>query len=146
MVRITRRPSMWREMDQLQREMNRLIAATEQKGIVGTSGFPSINIWANEDGQFISAEMPGFSPEDINIDATADTLTISGSRKMDASGEEIRYHRNERGYGEFKRTIQLPFMIDTESVKASFKNGVLAIHLQRAEADKPKKIAVTSAK
>ncbi len=145
MYRITRRPSIWREMDQLQREMNRLFAATDRQGIVGSSGFPSINIWANEEGQFISAEMPGFSPDDINIDATADTLTISGSRKMDESGEETRYHRNERGYGEFKRTIQLPFMIDTENIKASFKNGVLAIHLQRAEADKPKKIAVKSA-
>lgn len=145
MYRITRRPSIWREMDQLQREMNRLFAANERQGFFNAPGFPAINIWANEEGQFISAEMPGFSPEEINIDATADTLTISGSRKMDESGEETRYHRNERGYGEFKRTVQLPFMIDTDSVKASFKNGVLAIHLQRAEADKPKKIAVKSA-
>lgn len=145
MVRITRRPGMWREMDQLQREMNRLFAATERQGFLNAPGFPSINIWANEEGQFISAEMPGFSAEDINIDATADTLTISGNRKMDESGDETRYHRNERGYGEFKRTVQLPFMIDTGSVKANFKNGVLAIHLQRAEADKPRKIAVKSA-
>lgn len=145
MYRIVRRPSIWHEMDQLQREMNRLFAATDRQGIMNSPGFPAINIWANEEGQFISAEMPGFSADDINIDATADTLTISGSREIDESGDETRYHRNERGYGEFKRTIQLPFMIDTESVKASFKNGVLAIHLQRAEADKPKKIAVKSA-
>jgi len=145
MYRITRRPSIWREMDQLQREMNRLFAATDRRGLLNTPDFPALNIWANEEGQFISAEMPGFSADDINIDATADTLTISGSREIDESGDETRYHRNERGYGEFKRTIQLPFMIDTESVKASFKNGVLAIHLQRAEADKPKKIAVKSA-
>jgi len=145
MYRIIRRPSIWREMDQLQREMNRLFAATEQQGFINSPGFPSINIWANEEGQFISAEMPGFTADDIDIDATADTLTISGSRTMDESGKETRYHRNERGYGEFKRTIQLPFMIDTNSVKASFKNGILAIHLQRAEADKPKKIAVKSA-
>ena len=145
MYRTTRRPSIWREMDQVQREMNRLFAATDRPGILNSPGFPAINIWANEEGQFISAEMPGFNAEDINIDATADTLTISGSRKMNESGDETRYHRNERGYGEFKRTIQLPFMIDINSVKASFKNGVLAIHLQRAEADKPKKIAVKSA-
>lgn len=145
MYRITRGPSIWREMDQLQREMNRLFAATEGQGLVNAPGFPAINIWANEEGQFISAELPGFNAEEISIDATADTLTISGSRKMEESGEETRYHRNERGYGEFTRTIQLPFMIDTESIKASFKNGILAIHLQRAEADKPKKIAVKSA-
>ena len=145
MVRMTRVPSIWREMDQLQHEMNRLFATADRQQVFNAPGFPLVNIWANEDGQFISAELPGFSAEDINIDATADTLTISGSRKMDDSDESTRYHRNERGYGEFKRSIQLPFMIDTGSVNASFKNGILAIHLERAEADKPRKIAVKSA-
>jgi len=145
MYKMTRAPSIWREMDQLQREMNHLFAASNQHRAVNTPGYPAINIWANDEGQFINTEMPGFKTEDIDINATADTLTISGSRKVDDMGEGSRYHRNERGYGEFKRTVQLPFMIDTASVKASFKNGVLAIHLQRAESDKPKKIAVKSA-
>ena len=145
MYRTTRMPSILREMDQLQQEMNRLFAVSARQQPINSPGFPPINIWANEEDQFISAEMPGLKAEDINIDTTADTLTISGSRATDVTDEDARYHRRERGYGKFKRTVQLPFMIDTDSVNASFKNGVLAIHLQRAEADKPKKIAVKSA-
>ena len=145
MYRVTRKPSMWREMDQLQREMNHLFAASNRNQTRVSPGSPAINIWANEEGQFISAEMPGFQAEDIDINTTADTLTISGSRNVDEMSEDSRYHRNERRYGEFKRTVQLPFMVDTASVKASYKNGVLTINLQRAEADKPKKIAIKSA-
>ena len=58
--------------------------------------------------------------------------------------KEAHYHRRERSYGSFSRTVQLPFMVDTNKVEASFKNGVLLINLPRAEADKPKKIAIKS--
>ena len=144
MVSKFRVPTRWREMDQLQREMNRLF---EGSSVIHTSGshkYPAINLWANEEGQIIRAEMPGIKADDINIDVTSDTLTISGERTHDEAIENTRYHRQERGYGSFTRTLQLPFMIDTGSVEATFKNGVLDIKLQRAESDRPKKIAVKS--
>ncbi|MCD6356053.1 MAG: Hsp20/alpha crystallin family protein [Anaerolineaceae bacterium] len=144
MYRRIRVPSIWREMDQLQREMSRLFEDAVGKRTVGSFGFPAINLWANDDGQFIRAEIPGFKPDDINIEATADTLTISGSRSQEKEAKGKRYHRQERGYGSFTRTIQLPFIIDTGSVEANYKNGILNIKLQRAESDKPKKIAVKS--
>jgi len=137
-------PSRWREMDQLQREMNRLFEGSTEKHTLGSRKYPAINLWANEEGQIIRAEMPGIKVDDINIDVTSDTLTISGSRTHDEAVENTHYHRQERGYGSFTRTLQLPFMIDTGSVEAIFKNGVLEIKLQRAESDKPKKIAVKS--
>jgi len=137
-------PSLWREMDQLQREMNHLFEASCGKRALGSPEFPAINLWANEEGQFIRAEMPGIKANDINIDVTADTLTISGSRSHDEAVENTRYHRQERRYGTFTRIVQLPFMVDTSSVEANLKNGVLDIKLQRAESDKPKKIAVKS--
>jgi HSP20 family protein len=90
----------------------------------------------------VSAEMPGVQPDDISIDVTGDALSISGERKPDKVIQEVRYHRRERAYGSFSRTIQLPFMVDTHKVEASFKDGVLVISLPRAEADKPKKIAI----
>jgi len=58
--------------------------------------------------------------------------------------KDANYHRRERGYGSFSRTIQLPFMVDPNKVEANFKNGVLMISLPRAEVDKPKKITVKS--
>jgi len=144
MYRRYQRPSIWQEMDQLQREMNRLFdASTKERAFISPS-YPAINIWTNEDGQLITAEMPGVNPDDLSIDVTGDALSISGERKQEEVGKEVRYHRRERSFGSFSRTIQLPFMVDTNQVEASFQNGILQIHLPRAEADKPKKIKVKS--
>ena len=144
MYRRFRRPSIWQEMDQLQREMNRLFDATSKGRVFTAPSYPSINIWTNDDGQLISAEMPGVNPEDIDIDVTGDALSISGERKSDEVAKEANYHRRERSYGSFSRTVQLPFIVDTNKVEANFKNGVLMISLPRAEADKPKKITIKS--
>jgi HSP20 family protein len=144
MYRSFRRPSIWQEMDQLQREMNRLFDTTSKERMLNSPSYPAINIWTNDDGQFISAEMPGVHPDNIDIDVTGDALSISGVRKQDEVAKEAHYHRRERSYGSFSRTIQLPFMVDTNKVEASFKNGVLSISLPRAEADKPKKITIKS--
>jgi len=124
--------------------MNRLFDATSRGSVFNPPSYPAINIWTNEEGQLISAEMPGINPDDIDIDVTGDALSISGERKPDEVGEEMRYHRRERTYGSFSRTIQLPFMVDTTKVEANFKNGILMISLPRAEADKPKKITIKS--
>ena len=145
MIRRFRRPSsIWQEMDQLQREMNRLFDVTSRGRVFTAPSYPAMNIWTNEDGQLISAEMPGVHPDDIEIDVTGDALSISGERKQDEVAEEALYHRRERSYGTFSRTIQLPFMVDTNKVEANFKNGILMISLPRAEADKPKKITIKS--
>ena len=139
-----RRFGILQEMDQLQREVNRLLDATNKGHVFNTPTYPAVNIWANGDGQVISAEMPGVRAEDLDIDVTGDAISISGVRKPDEVIKEARYHRRERNYGSFSRTVQLPFIVDTNKVEASFINGVLLINLPRAEADKPKKIAVKS--
>ena len=144
MNRRFQRPGLLQEMDQLQREVNRLFDATNKGRVFNTPTYPAVNIWTNDDGQVISAEMPGIRPEDLDIDVTGDALSISGIRKPDEVSKEARYHRRERNYGSFSRTVQLPFMVDTNKVEASFKNGVLFINLPRAEADKPKRITVKS--
>jgi len=144
MYRRFRKPSLWQEMDQLQREMNRLFDASGSGRVFTAPSYPAINIWTNDDGQLISAEMPGVHPDDINIDITADGLSISGERKPDKTEEGARYHRRERGYGSFNRTIQLPFLVDSNKAEANFKNGVLMISLPRAEVDKPKKVMIKS--
>jgi HSP20 family protein len=138
------RPRVLQEIDQLQSEMNRLFDATNKRRVFNAPAYPAINIWVNKDGQLISAEMPGVHPEDLDIDVTGDALSISGVRRSDEVAKEARYHRRERNHGSFSRTIQLPFMVDTSRVEASFKNGVLFIILPRAEADKPRRIAVKS--
>jgi len=142
MYRRYRVPSVWREMNRLQREMNRLFDDTYPHRARRAAGYPAMNVWANEDGLIITAEVPGVKPEDIDISVVGDTLTLSGSHKPDELKEDSRYHRQERGYGDFTRSIQLPFLVNVKKVEATFQNGVLNITMPRAEEDKPKKITV----
>jgi HSP20 family protein len=132
-------------MDRLQREMNRFFETYSPVRYRPAPSFPAMNIWSNEEGVLITSEVPGVKSEDIDIQVVGDTLTLSGERKPDEVQGDARYHRQERGYGKFARSIQLPFSVDVNRVDARFKNGVLLIKLPRAEEDKPKKIAVKAA-
>lgn len=145
MYRRYRIPTIWREMDRMQRDMNRLFDTYNPGRLRSAPGYPAMNIWSNEDSLTLTAEMPGVSPEDIDISVVGETLTLSGERKHDDTNGSTRYHRRERGYGKFTRSIQLPFPVDVNKVEAGFSNGVLNIALPRAEEDKPRKIAVKSA-
>ena len=145
MYRRYRVPRVWREVDQLQNEMNRLFNSYYPTRRRVAPSYPAVNVWTNDDGLVLTAEVPGVNPDDIEISVVGQTLTLNGERKRDEVDENVRYHRRERGYGKISRSIELPFLVDVDSVSATFKNGVLHISLPRAEADKPKKIAVKSA-
>jgi HSP20 family protein len=136
---------MWREMEQLQREMGRLVPGPSSGRLQKTADFPAMNIWANEDGQIVTAEVPGVSLDDLEITILGEKLTLSGARKLDELPDDARYHRRERGMGEFSRTVQLPFLVDAGQAEASFENGVLSITLPRAEADRPRRVEVKTA-
>jgi HSP20 family protein len=129
-------------MDRLQREMDRLFNTSSRGRTQVAPSYPAVNLWGNADGVLLTAELPGVKPEDIDINIVGETLTLSGSRQPDESGENVEYHRRERGYGKFSRTLQMPFQIDANKVDANFKNGVLTLTLPRSEAEKPKKITV----
>jgi HSP20 family protein len=129
-------------MNRLQQDMNRLFGDQTPIRQQSAPSFPAINIWAAEHAAKITAEIPGVKKDDLDINVTGDTLTLSGVRKQDEQPEGARYHRQERRYGEFSRSIQLPYTVDVNKVKATFKNGVLMVELPRVEAEKPKKITV----
>ena len=142
MYRRYRTPSIWREMNRLQRDMNRLFGDMDTSRLNKASSFPAINVWAGEHSARITAEMPGVDKSDLDINVTGDTLTLSGVRQQDELPEGARYHRQERRYGEFNRSVQLPYTVDVNKVKAVYKNGLLTVNLPRVEAEKPKKISV----
>jgi HSP20 family protein len=104
-----------------------------------------MNAWTNQDGAVVTVELPGVNPEDIDISVVGETLTLTGSRQPLELQDGEKYHRRERNYGNFSRTIQLPFKVEANQVEATFAKGVLSISLARAEEDKPKKITVKSA-
>ena len=133
--------SPWREMHRMRRQMDRLMNRAGT-GLAVAPSYPAMNVWINEDGAIVTAELPGFDPEGLDISVVNDTLTLSGDRCADDTGEGATYHRRERRCGKFTRSFQLPFLVEGTEVGASFEQGVLKIELPRAEADKPKKIAV----
>jgi len=90
----------------------------------------------------VTAELPGIDPKAVDISLTGKSVTLRASRQPDDAKDGESYHRRERWYGQFSRTIDLPYVIDAAKVDARFSRGVLHLTLPRAEEEKPKKIAI----
>src|SRR6267154_5377270 len=101
---------------------------------------PAVNVYQDKDQFTVVVELPGLKKEEIEITLHDDTLTISGERKREESGEQE--FLTERLYGKFQRSLTLPTAVDAEKVKASYKDGLLQVELPKAEEAKPKQIEV----
>lgn len=134
--------TVWDELDRLQRDVNRITKSSPADRMAPL--YPAMNIWSNEEGAIVTAELPGYKTDDLDIAIANETLTLSGSRQPENVDETAHFHRQERGFGKFSRTIQLPFPIHADKVEASYEKGILKVFLPRAESDKPRKIAVKS--
>jgi HSP20 family protein len=145
---IVRRLTGWRspfeELERMRREMDWLT-----EGLTGglfrepTAGvFPLINVTEDNDNYYVRAELPGLRADELNISVTGDTISISGERKLPAEDKKARYHRREREAGKFSRIVSLPTQVDTGKVQARCADGILTVVLPKAEAAKPKQIAV----
>ena len=135
-------PSFRNELENFQQEMNRLFDLYSPERYFSVTNFPAMNLYANNDQTLVTAELPGVDVKDLDIQIADETLTLSGSRALGASEEQVRYYRQERDYGNFSRSIQLPFPVNPDKVEASLEKGILMISMPRAEADKPKTISV----
>jgi HSP20 family protein len=122
----------------MQNEMNRLFSGM---GTAVTREFPPVNLWLGDNSVVVTAELPGVGRDDVSINLLDDVLTVEGQRRPRDEGQ-AQWHRRERGYGSFTRTIQLPFRVDPNNVQARFNNGILEIELQRPHEDRPKKIEI----
>jgi HSP20 family protein len=109
------------------------------------AAFPAVNIWQGPEAVAVTAELPGIEPGDIAISVKDNVLVLSGERKTPQVPEGARWHRSERGYGRFSRTIRLPFAASDDKVEARITNGVLTIVIARPEETKPKKIDIKAA-
>lgn len=127
-------PGLWanfdRLIDNLGAELTRPVSA-----------FPAVNVWEDADAFFLQAELPGLNQEDVHIAVTQrNVLTLSGERKpVEGDG---RWHRRERGFGRFQRSMRLPAPIDADKVEAKLEYGVLHLRLPKHEDAKPRRIAV----
>ena len=129
----------WRRFRQLQDEVNRTLAEYDRPR---AAAFPPVNIWTDAEGMVVTAELPGVHSDSLDVSAMRETLTIRGERRPPEQSEGMAWHRRERRYGGFSRSIELPYSIDAESVDASFRDGLLRISLKRPEEEKPRRIEV----
>lgn len=129
----------WRELSRLQHEMNRLF---DYYGPATRRAFPAINLMSNNETAILTAELPGLQTDDIKLSVIGRELILEGDRKPESATEGQSVHRQERDFGSFKRSVELPFPVSAEKVAAKFTNGVLTVQLPRAEEDKPKKIEI----
>lgn len=134
------------EMERMRRQMDALSEMMLKGGplrLMGTTGvFPPINLTENNESYFVRAELPGLKSEELDIQVTGKSVTISGERKIPSEGEGVRYHRREREAGRFSRIIGLPGDIDAEKVDAKMVDGVLSVIIPKSEAAKPRQITV----
>jgi HSP20 family protein len=101
-----------------------------------------LDIAENENEFIVKASMPGVKPEDVQITAHGDTLTIRGTVKEEQEKKDEHYYLRERRVGEFLRTVSLSTPISADKAQAHFENGVLTLILPKAEEAKPKQIKV----
>jgi HSP20 family protein len=128
-----------REVQRLRQEMDKIFSDFTQPI---AKDVPPVNAWIGEEDAVVTAELPGMDPDKMEISVVGDTLTISGEREAHPLKEGESYHRQERQCGSFSRSLQLPFHVDVDRVKATYEKGTLNITLPRSEAEKPRKISI----
>jgi len=134
---------MWDQLQQLQGEMNRLF--DRWTGAAGTPDvYPSFNAWEEDDTLVLEAELPGLDLKDLEIYVTGgNQLTVKGQRQPPKPERGV-WHRQERQFGSFARTLTLPYPVDAEKVDARLENGILTVRLAKHESARPRKIPVKS--
>ncbi len=129
----------------VQQELERFIRNPAfSLGPSGYGAYPPINMFEDRDGTVIIAEVPGLDPAKIEVSGQGRTLTLHGERKREEGLHPSSYHRRERGFGEFSRSIQLSSDLDLSKATANYEYGVLILRVPKAEAAKPRQITVNA--
>jgi len=109
---------------------------------------PALDVFEKDDKIFVKAELPGFTPEQVDIRVEGDVLHLKGQRTTETQQDEEggRYHLQERSISNFTRSIQFPVAVDGNKAEAEFENGVLTLTLPKDEKVLPKRINITTPK
>jgi HSP20 family protein len=130
----------------LQQELDRFLRNPSfNLGVSGYGAYPPVNFFDDRDGVVVIGELPGMDPASIKVSGQGNTLTISGTRSHDGGGNLQGYHRRERRFGEFSRSIQLPAGLEIAKAEARCEAGVLTLRVPKAGETKPRQIEVRAA-
>jgi HSP20 family protein len=103
---------------------------------------PTMDVRETDDHFEVAVDLPGLEPEDVSVTFEDGVLAISGKREISTERSGDTYHRIERSYGSFARSLRLPRTADGEKIEASFDKGVLTVTVPKAEIAKPRTIEV----
>ncbi|MGQ9926136.1 MAG: Hsp20/alpha crystallin family protein [Chloroflexaceae bacterium] len=106
------------------------------------SFMPALDLSETPDAYIVEMAVPGMKPEDLNVTIENGVLSISGEVKKSSEEQERNYHRIERRYGRFCRTITLPSTVRGDAIEAHLEHGVLTLRVPKAEEVKPRKITI----
>lgn len=138
----------WKDLEEMEKRLSTFFgrapegSGEKKEALAVAEWSPVVDITEDEKEYLIKAELPEMKKEDIKINVQDDVLSISGERKYEKDEKGKKYHRVERAYGSFLRSFTLPQDADGSKVSATYKDGVLAIHLPKSEKAKPKAIEV----
>jgi HSP20 family protein len=105
--------------------------------------YPPVDVLENKDSYVLRAELPGMKKEDFNLEVKDGMLTLSGERKSEKTTDGVKYRTVERVEGKFSRSFSLPETVKHDGIQATYKDGILEIHVPKAEEAKPRRIEVS---
>ncbi len=136
----------FQDMLSLREAMNQLLEDSFVKMPIGNRGIagfvPALDLSETADAFIVDAAVPGLKAEDLNITLENNILTISGEMRDEREQKERNYHRVERRFGSFQRSVSLPNTVKADEINATLKDGVLHLEIPKAEEVKPRRISV----
>jgi len=124
----------FRDLEQLDRAVGRSMSRN--------AWVPALDVRETDDRFVVTVDLPGMKPEDVDVTFEDGMLTIRGTREFSSESQDEQYHRIERSYGSFARSIRLPRVADSEKINAGFDKGVLTVEVPKREEAKPRTIEV----
>jgi HSP20 family protein len=128
--------------DEMNRTLSRWFSPQEGDEPTRRRWMPALDVTESEDAYQIDVEVPGLRPEDINVTVDQGMLTVQGERRSEEEKGDRSYHRVERRYGAFRRSITLPRDVDASKVEANYDNGVLRLRVPKTAGSQAKRIEV----
>jgi HSP20 family protein len=135
----------FKELSSIRGQMDRLLESFFKRGeTMDGLWTPSIDFSETTDEFVIKADIPGLEEKDLSVTLSGNNLLIKGERKEEKEDKGKHYHKVERSYGSFQRSIPLPDVVDADRISADYQNGVLEVHLPKTASAKPKEIKIST--
>ena len=139
----------FRELTSIENQFNRMFGFNRKRWAALDSSpnrnwKPNVDIFESENELVLKAELPGINPDDVELNIEKNVLVIRGERKLENDKLIEDYHRIERAYGVFNRSIVLPTSIKEDEVSAEFKDGLLTVTIPKQETAKARQIKIAS--